>query len=171
MTTVQGAGAFDVRSTLHDLGFQWRTPVSTPSLDDLCFLVDKSTRDFVGHAVQLDKRFEHGTVLSYDVYKTEVGDVRKAGELSVHWTAVYSPEAKAMVLQAPALVKSFTKESLVTLLDLADLLECEHVYAVIDKDAEELSVFTKAFMYFDFKLVDPRVKKVSKCVLLALSMD
>lgn len=152
------------------MGFQWRPPLATPSLDDISFLLDKSTRDFISRAVSFDKKMEHAIILSFDVYKTEVGDAKKAAERAVHWTALYCPESKELLLQTPASAKNFTKESLVSLLEIAEELGCETVFAAIDKEQEDLKLFSRAYMYFDFKIVDPRVRQFEGCLLFGAQL-
>jgi len=94
------------------------------------------------------------------------------------WTAVIStlfcPTTQelsntVMVLKAPDSLGQFTKESLVSLLDIAEAIGCEKVCVAINKNmepaAERLQIM-KAFMYVGFQVQHPSVMSVDGHVLL-----
>lgn len=108
--------------------------------------------------------------MSFDVFRTEAGDAQKLLDRRVHWIALLNAEKGEMLLKAPDSVKTFTKESLVTLLEIAEDLGCETVYVVLEKNHNDFATFSKSFMYFDFAPVDPNLKKFEKCMLFGCEL-
>lgn len=75
-----------------------------------------------------------------------------------------------MVLKAPDSLGQFTKESLVSILDIAEAIGCEKVIVAINRNmepaAERLQII-KAFMYIGFKVQHPNVMSVDGHILLS----
>eukprot|EP00761_Pharyngomonas_kirbyi_P011425 gb/GECH01011450.1/.p1 GENE.gb/GECH01011450.1/~~gb/GECH01011450.1/.p1 ORF type:complete len:167 (+),score=26.55 gb/GECH01011450.1/:1-501(+) len=158
---------FDVRSALNNLDFQWRPPMDTPAVD---LSANKSSCEFISRALSFDPSYSKALVLSFDVFRTEPGDVMHAVEHKVHWIALLNFERKEMLLQAPGSLRNFTKESLIALMEIAEETGCEHAYVALDKNHPDFKTLSKSLMYFDFKPVNPNVRQFDHCMLLGCQL-
>lgn len=105
----------------------------------------------------------------------------ESGE-TFQWTAVVAATISkskkqvvktTMVLKAPDSVESFTKESLINILDIAETIGCEKILVAVNKDmlpSSERTQILKAFMYVGFEMVHPRTMSVDNHVLLGYDL-
>jgi hypothetical protein len=75
-----------------------------------------------------------------------------------------------MVLKAPDSVQTFTKESLVNTLDLAETMGCSKVIVAINKQLPEKMNLAKAFLLVGFEMIHPSVLSVDNHIVLGYEL-
>jgi len=96
---------------------------------------------------------------------------------AAQWTSVVAVvmdedgqvKKSVMVLQTPDSSAQFSRESLINILDVAEVLGCENVYVAVNKcmsPATERVHITKGFMNVGFQMQHPRVLSVDGHVVL-----
>jgi soluble cytochrome b562 len=75
-----------------------------------------------------------------------------------------------MVLKAPDSVQTFTKESLVNTLDMAETMGCHKVIVAINKQLPDRVNLAKAFLLVGFEMVHPTVLSVDNHMVLSYEL-
>lgn len=113
-----------------------------------------------------------------DEYDNEDFEEYEGSSSAKQWTSVISvinneeeeENSKIiMVLKAPDSTTQFSRDSLISILDIAESLGCHHVYVAINKmmsPAIQRIQITKGFMNVGFQMQHPRVMSVDGHVVL-----
>lgn len=98
-------------------------------------------------------------------------------ETVAHWNAFMTHKDLNFFIEAPSMLTPPSKESLVTLLELAEDLGCRNAFICVEKSNPKLSELLRVFMYLGFHLCDPSAlqkvvkKEVKDYILLGYDLE
>jgi len=75
-----------------------------------------------------------------------------SGAALARWNAHFLESKKELFIEAPSSMAAASKETLVSLLDLAEGLGCERVWMFIDSNRSDFRAATKLFNFLGFRL-------------------
>jgi len=75
-----------------------------------------------------------------------------------NWSAHYSCEKSQFYIAAPSTISSSSKQSLVSLLEVAESLECTTVWMYVDRQRPDFMPVVSTFKYLGFQLSQSTVK-------------
>lgn len=141
-------GVFDVRRCLESSGFQTAAEVEKVSDRHNITLDSAGSRAFY-RSFFGGEECDDADVTMFHVETDTDGQ----NDPATNWDGFYNHESRNFFIKAPATISPVGKESLISLLEVAEELNGSKAYLCIEQDSAELSSIVRAFMYLGFKMV------------------
>lgn len=162
------SGIFDVGSKLGNKGFQRLQPNSSNITVSAGSGADAFYKRIFG-PVDVDGADDVKVGDDVSVFCWDTANEQQ--ETVARWNAFMTHKDQQFFIEAPSMLTPPSKESLVSLLELAEDLGCRNAYVCIEKNNPKLSELIRVFLYLGFQMLDPMaaqkaVKRVPKDLLL-----
>lgn len=92
------------------------------------------------------------------VFHVESVEMKSQQRVLAEWNAFYKPEEGQFYIAAPVAISASGKQSLVSLLELAESLECTTAWMYVDRQRPDFVAVVSTFKYLGFQLSQTTVK-------------
>lgn len=92
------------------------------------------------------------------VFHVESVEMKSHQRVHAEWSAFYKPEEGQFYIAAPVAISASGKQSLVSLLELAESLECTTAWMYVDRQRPDFVSVVSTFKYLGFQLSQQTVK-------------
>jgi len=85
---------------------------------------------------------------------------------TAHWKAHFTHDDKEFFIEAPREVLAASKNSLVSLLELGEEMECNAIWMIVDKTRDDFRSLVQTLTFLGFRLHPQSSRTKSGCVLM-----
>jgi len=123
-------------------------------LKDIGYRVDENNEAILPDAAVPEAIMDSECTL----FHVESVEMKSHQRVLAQWNAFYKPEEGQFYIAAPAAISASGKQSLVSLLELAESLECTTAWMYVDRQRPDFVAVVSTFKYLGFQLSQTTVK-------------
>lgn len=91
-------------------------------------------------------------------FQIETVELKSQQKVLAHWNAFFNQEQAQFYIAAPTAISASGKQSLVSLLELAEALGCTTAWMYVDRQRSDFVSVVSTFKYLGFQLSQSTVK-------------
>mmetsp|Transcript_18169 Transcript_18169/g.43827 ORF Transcript_18169/g.43827 Transcript_18169/m.43827 type:complete len:115 (+) Transcript_18169:285-629(+) len=104
----------------------------------------------------------------YIEFQVECTEAIEHGRLLSKWSAFFVPDRAQFYIAAPTTICSSSKSSLVSLLEVAEAVECTTAWMYVDRKRPDFIAVVSTFKYLGFQLAETTIKDKRENRMFAL---